>query len=114
MTVTITTDPGEATDRWYLVVALVSPVNTAQDPFFIYRFNPVVELITFQTALSRLSSGFGEIAARPLSPVANESFVILDLILPALPVGAYQWLTALFSENLSRTSNVAGASFAFE
>ncbi len=111
MIITVTTDPGETTDRWYLVVALVTPINTPADPFFIYRYDPVFELITLQTALSR---PFADIAARPLSPVAVESFVILDVILPALPVGAYQWLTALFSENLSRTSNVAGAPFTFE
>ena len=111
MTVTITTDPGETTDRWYLVVALVTPVNTPTDPLFIYRFNPVVELITLQTALAR---PFADIAARPLSVVVAESFAILDVTLPALPVGPYQWLTAFFSENLTRVSNVAGATFTFE
>ncbi len=34
--------------------------------------------------------------------------------LPALPLGSYQWLTALFSENPSRISNVATAPFGFE
>jgi hypothetical protein len=41
---------------------------------FIYRFNPMVELITIQTALARPS--FGDLAARPLGPVAVESVVI--------------------------------------
>ncbi len=35
MVVTVTTDPGEATDRWYLVVALVSPVNTRRSVFHL-------------------------------------------------------------------------------
>jgi len=111
MIVTVTTDPAETTDRWYLVVALVTPVNTPTELFFIYRFNPVVELLPLQAALAR---PMADIAARPLSVVAAESFTILDLTLPALPVGAYQWLTAFFSENLSRISIVAGASLSFE
>ena len=112
MVVTVTTDPGSSTANWYLVVVLATPVNTPQDPFFVYRFNPVVELITLQTALARPS--FADIAARPLGPVAMESFVILDATLPPLPVGSYQWFTVLFSADLSRTSNVAGAPFLFQ
>ena len=111
MIVTVTTDPGETTDRWYLLVALVTPVNTPADLFFIYRFDPVVELITLQEAISR---PVADIAARPLSVVVAESFTILDVTLPALPVGSYQWLTAFFSENLTRISNAAGAPFTFE
>ena len=112
MIVTVTTAPGETTDRWYLLVALVTPVNTPDDAFFIYRYDPVVELITLQEALARPS--FSDIAGQPLGVVAAESFTILDWILPALPVGSYQWLTVFFSENLSRISNVAGAAFSFE
>jgi hypothetical protein len=40
LVVTLTTDPGSSTDRWYQVVALVMPVNTPDNPLFIYRFDP--------------------------------------------------------------------------
>ena len=46
-----------------------------------------------------------------MSPVSAESFTILAVPLPALPAGSYQWLTALFSEDLSRMSPIATASF---
>ncbi len=112
MVVTVATAPLPSSDLWYLIVALITPVNTPQDPFFIYRFNPVVELLTFQEALARLPA-FDQVAARPLSPVSAESVVILDVTLPAgLPGGNYAWAAALFSADLTRTSAVAVAPFA--
>ena len=108
MTVAITTDPGLSLDRWYVVVAVVTPTNTQGNPLFVYRFDPVVELITFQEASIR---PFAAVAARPVSPVSAESFTILAVPLPALPAGSYQWLTALFSEDLSRMSPIATAPF---
>jgi Divergent InlB B-repeat domain len=112
MVVTVSTNPGLSTGNWYLVVAFLTPVNTPQNPFFIYRFNPMVELITLQTGLARPS--FGDLAARPLGPVAEESVVILDVTLPPLPIGAYQWLAALFSADLTAVSTVAAAPFHFQ
>jgi hypothetical protein len=108
--VTLTTDPGSSTDRWYLVVALVMPVKTPDNPRFIYRVDPVVELIDVPTAVSRRFA-FDPIAARPLQTVKAESVVIVDLILPALPVGSYEWRSALLSEDVSRVSKRAAAPF---
>lgn len=112
MMVSVTTEPCSASDRWFLVVALVTPVNTPADPFFIFRFDPVVELISLKSALARPS--FSDVAARPLKAVTVESFVILDVPLPSLPTGSYQWLAALLSEDLSVLSTVAIAPFTFE
>ena len=44
--VRITTEPNAATGRWFLVVALVTPVNTPENPLFIFRFDPVAELLS--------------------------------------------------------------------
>lgn len=108
MVVTVTTEPGLSTANWYLVVALVTPMNTPANPLFLYRFNPVVEFLTLQQALSRPPNAA---AARPLQAVRFESFVVLDVALPdGLPAGSYQWLVLCFSADLSRISNVATAS----
>lgn len=113
MVVTVTTAPNSSAERWYLAVALVTPINTPDSPFFLFRFSPVIELITLQAALGR--SSFGDIAARPIQTVGSESVTILDLALPlGLPVGSYQWAAALFSEDLRRTSSVATAPWSFE
>ena len=109
MTVAITTDPGLSTEPKYLVVALVTPDNTRGNPFFIYRFDPVVELLTFQEASAR---PLADVAARPVSVVTTESFTILGVTVPALPAGSYQWLTALLAEDFSVVSNVATTPFA--
>ena len=108
MTVAITTDPGLSTEPRYLVVALMTPDSTPGNPFFIYRFAPVVELLTFQDAGAR---SLADVAARPVSVVTAESFTILGVTVPALPAGSYQWLTALLSEDFSVISNVATATF---
>jgi uncharacterized delta-60 repeat protein len=108
MTVAITTDPGLTTDRWYVIVALETPGSTPGDPFFVYRYDPVVGLLTFAEASAR---PIAEVAARPLGLIPSEPFTILELTLPPLPAGSYRWLTTLISEDLGRTSNVATASF---
>ena len=108
MTVAITTDPGLATDRWYVIVALETPQSTPGNPFFVYRFDPVVGFLTFVDASSR---PIADIAARPLGVIPSEPFTILQLTLPPLPTGSYRWLTTLISEDLGRTSNVATAAF---
>jgi uncharacterized delta-60 repeat protein len=108
MTVAITTDPGLSTGRWYVIVALETPASTPGEPFFVYRFDPVVGLLTFAEASTR---PIADLAARPLSVIPSEPFTILGLTLPPLPAGAYRWLTTLVSEDLGRTSNVATASF---
>lgn len=114
MVVTVTTSPSSSTVPRFVLVALVTPINTDADPFFIYRFDPNVELITFEEALSRIENqGFAAIAGRPLQVVTTESIKIFDLTLPALPLGSYQWLAALFSEDLS-TSSGAAAPFTFQ
>ena len=41
--VTVTTDPGETTDPWYLLVVWKTPVNTPDNRFFVFRFDPVAE-----------------------------------------------------------------------
>lgn len=110
--VRLTTEPDAAAGRWFIIVALVTPVNTPESPFFVFRFDPAVELLPFQAAVARAS--FGEIAARPLGRVTFEGVTVLDLTLPALPLGGYQWLAALFSEDLSRVSAVVSAEFSFE
>jgi uncharacterized delta-60 repeat protein len=108
MTVAITTDPGLSTDRWYVIVALETPGSAPGNPFFVYRFDPVVGLLTFAEASAR---PIADIAARPLGPIPSEPFTILQLTLPPLPAGSYRWLTTLISEDLGRTSNVATAAF---
>lgn len=112
--VTVTTTPGSpATDRFFLVVGLETPVNTTENPLFIFRFDPVVELLPLPTALARPSPA--EIAARPLRAVTEESFVILDVALPpGLPVGSYTWLTVLVSEDLRELSSIASAPFSVQ
>lgn len=108
MTVAITTDPGLSTGRWYVIVALETPGSTPGDPFFVYRFDPVVGLLTFAQASTR---PIADIASQPLGVIPSEPFTILGLTLPPLPAGSYRWLTTLVSEDLGRTSNVATASF---
>jgi uncharacterized delta-60 repeat protein len=108
VTVAITTDPGLSTGRWYVIVALETPGSAPGDPFFVYRFDPVVGLLTFAEASTR---PIADIAARPLGVIPSEPFTILGLTLPPLPGGSYRWLTTLVSEDLGRTSNVATASF---
>ena len=107
-TVAITTDPGLSADRWYMLVALVTPDNTPDDPLFVYRFDPVVELLTFDEARSR---PLAAVAARPVSVLQPDSLTILTLTVPAARAGVYEWRTVLVSEDLTRISNVATASF---
>ena len=88
---------------------MATPDSTLADPFFVYRFDPRVELLAFQQAVAR---PLAEVAARPLGAIADETFTIVEVTIPPLPAGPYQWLTTLVSADGSRASPPAAASFA--
>jgi hypothetical protein len=113
MTLIVTTIPGQSCDPCYLVMGLRVLDNSILSPSFLYRFDPLVEVIALNDALSQ-SRTLADIAAQPGGPVLLESVVALDAMLPSLPTGWYEWLGQFFSGDLQPRGAIASVRFTFE
>ena len=96
MKVTLSTSAGTGDNSWDIYVGLIMPDNS----------------LRFMTFEPSFSLGFDSVPARPSKPITTESMTILEITVPeGLPIGNWQWASALGKENLSKLSNISRAPF---
>ena len=87
--------------------------HTPDNPFFVYRYVPAPEFLPWSQAQSLPSS---QLSARPVQQVADETFAVLDVVLPpcAIPPGPYAWFALHFLDDFLKFSDLSAAPFAVQ
>jgi hypothetical protein len=113
LTVTVTTERNGSFDPWYLGIALSTPFNTPDNPFFVYRYAAGPEFLPWSEVQSLPAS---QLSARPPQQVADDSFVMLDVVLPpgVIPTGPYEWFALHFLDDFLKFSGLSSAPFSVQ